>query len=231
MKFRAVIFDLFGTIVDGFTSSARYQEEFATALAVPHDALMAHWRKLTDKRTLGEFQSIEESIEHVCSQMNVAVSAEQIHRAVNTRLRLTRHALTPRADAISTFASLKAGGLKMGLLSNCSIEIPIVWPQTELAEWFDAAVFSSREQTKKPAPEIYRIACERLRVTAEECLYVADGENFELAAAREVGMHPVLIGTSESGGEIRREALEWRGQRIDSLGQLLQLDGIKDRTP
>jgi putative hydrolase of the HAD superfamily len=220
---RAVIFDLFGTIVDGFASTVRFQDEFATALCVPRDTLAAHWRQLTDSRTLGEFQTIEESIEHVCKLMGATVSVEQIDKAVDCRLRLTRNALTPRPDAISTFQSLKAGGLKIGLLSNCSIEIPIVWPETKLANWFDAAVFSSRERIKKPAPEMYRLACARLGVAAEECVYVADGENFELTAAKEIGMYPVLIRTTESHSESRREAQEWQGATISALPELLPM--------
>lgn len=222
MKYQAVIFDLFGTIVDGFAGSAtRYQERFAAALDVPHDQLAQHWRQLTDRRTLGEFQTVEESIAHVCALIGATVTAEQMMNAVGVRMELTRSALTPRADAIATFQQLKQAGLKIGLLSNCSIEIPIVWPETEFAEWFDAAVFSSIERIKKPAPKIYHLASNRLGVEPEDCIYVADGENYELAAARQVGMHPVLIKSDESVSDIRREAREWQGDAVSSLPALL----------
>lgn len=222
MNTQAVIFDLFGTIVDGFAaSSAGYQEQFAAALGIPHDELAQAWRQLTDRRTLGEFQTVEASIEHVCVLIGRTVTAEQMIKAVEIRLQLTRSALTPKADAIATFQQLKANGLKIGLLSNCSIEIPIVWPETEFAEWFDATVFSAHERIKKPAAEIYHRACERLAVKAENCLYVADGENFELAAAAQVGMDPVLIKASESYSEVRREAREWRGVTVNTLPEVL----------
>lgn len=221
MKVNAVIFDLFGTIVDGFAaSSVNYQEQFAAALGVPNDELSQHWRQLTDRRTLGEFQTVEASIEYVCSLIGASVSAEQMTAAVDIRLTLTRHALMPKPDALATFESLKASGFKIGLLSNCSIEIPIVWPETEFAQWFDATTFSSRERIKKPAEEIYHRACERLGVAPEDCIYVADGENYELAAAAQVGMQPVLIKTSESHSEVRREAREWQGTTISSLAEI-----------
>jgi len=222
MKLQAVIFDLFGTIVDGFAaSSAGYQEQFAAALGAPHDELSQHWRQLTDRRTLGEFQTVEASIDHVCHLIGVSVSPEQMTAAVNIRLTLTRHALTPRPDALATFAQLRAAGCKIGLLSNCSIEIPMVWPETEFAKWFDATVFSSRERIKKPAAEIYHLVCDRLGVAPKDCLYVADGENYELAAAAQVGMQPVLIKTSESHSEVRREAREWQGAAIANLSEIL----------
>ncbi|MGH7888242.1 MAG: HAD family hydrolase [Candidatus Binatia bacterium] len=228
LRYQAIIFDLFGTIVDGFAASAAgYQEEFSSALSVPHEPLMQHWRQLTDRRTLGEFQTVEDSIEHVCDLMGATVTAEQMMKAVETRLNLTRHALSPRPDVIATLAQLRSDGFKIGLLSNCSIEIPIVWQETEFAEWFDCTIFSSRERIKKPAREIYHLACERLGVAPEECLYVADGENFELTAAAQIGMHPVLIKTSDSHSEVRREAQEWRGVAISMLSEVLQCVGVE----
>ena len=222
MKITAVIFDLFGTIVDGFAaSSAGYQEQFAAALGVPLVELSRHWRQLTDRRTLGEFQTVEASIQHLCGLLGTSVSPKQMMEAVAIRLRLTRHALTPKPDAIATVGRLRANGFKLGLLSNCSIEIPIVWPETEFAELFHAAVFSSQERIKKPAPKIYHLACERLGVEPKDCLYVADGENYELSAAAQIGMQPVLIKISESHSEVRREAREWQGTTIASLSEIL----------
>ncbi len=230
MQISAVIFDLFGTIVDGFAaSSAGYQEQFAAALGVPHDELSQHWRQLTDRRTLGEFQTVEKSIEHICGLLGARVTAEQMKQAVEIRLRLTRHALTPKPDAVATLAQLRSDDFKIGLLSNCSIEIPIVWPETEFAELFHSIVFSSRERIKKPAPQIYHLACERLGVKPEECLYIADGENYELTAAAQVGMQPVLIKTAESHSEIRREAREWQGKSISTLSEVSGIIGIERR--
>jgi len=226
MKFNTVIFDLFGTIVDGFAASAAaYQEQFADALGVPHDALSQHWRQLTDRRTLGDFQTVEESIEHLCGILDASITAKQLMEAVEIRLQLTRRALTPRADAFTTLTQLRNNGFKIGLLSNCSIEIPIVWPETEFAELFDSAVFSSRERIKKPARQIYQLACERLGAAPEDCLYVADGENHELKAAAEFGMTPILIrpNSHQPQGESRQEAREWQGVTILSLSEVLGL--------
>lgn len=224
MKPQAIIFDLFGTIVDGFAaSSAGYQEKFTAALGVPHEPFTQLWRQITDRRTMGEFQTVEASIEYVCNIIGATVTAEQMMKAVEIRLHLTRHALIPVTDAVSTIAQLRSAGYKIGLLSNCSVEIPMVWPETAFAPLFDSAVFSSRERIKKPAPEIYHLACQRLGVAPEECLYVADGENYELTAAAQVGMHPVLIKTSEPHREVRREASEWQGDTISSLPEVLEI--------
>ena len=87
MKFQAVIFDLFGTIVDDFAaaSAGSNHAEFPAALGLPYDPFMQHWRQLTDRRSLGEFQTVEASIEHVCAVIGASVTAEQMDRAVETR--------------------------------------------------------------------------------------------------------------------------------------------------
>jgi len=229
MKFNAVIFDLFGTLVDDFVSSVgQMNAELAAALAVPIEPFMQLWRQTSDMRTIGAFQTVEESIEYVCGVMGVQVTADQMTKAVEIRLRHTRRALEPRPNAVATLARLKSQGYKLGLLSNCSIEIPILWEETVFANLIDHPIFSSRERVKKPDPGIYHLACERLGVEPGDCLYVADGENHELKAAAEVGMHPVLIRTSsrETGGEVLREAREWQGDTVSSLPEVLRLIGI-----
>ena len=226
MKFIAVIFDLFGTLVDDFGSSAgQMNQELAAALGVPYEPFMQLWSQTLQMRAIGAFQTVEASIEHVCRAMEMQVGAEQIKKAVEIRLQYTRQALKPRPDAEATLAQLKHQGHKLGLLSNCSIEIPILWRETVFANFIDTPIFSSRARLKKPDPRIYHLACERVGTMPDSCLYIADGEDYELAAAAKVGLHPVLIRTpsQKNDGRLHQEAREWQGTMIASLPDVLQL--------
>jgi len=226
MIYSAVIFDLFGTLVDDFASSVGpMHAELAAALAVPYEAFMQLWRQTAEMRTIGAFQTVEASVEHVCGVMGVRVGAEQMTKAVEIRLRHTRRALEPRPDAVATLARLKDQDYKVGLLSNCSVEIPILWPETTFADLVESPIFSSRERLKKPDPRIYHLACERLGVMPEACLYIADGEDDELTGAAKVGLHPVLLRTSsqETRRELHQETREWLGDTVASLAEVLQL--------
>jgi putative hydrolase of the HAD superfamily len=108
--------------------------------------------------------------------------------------------------------------MKLGLISNCSIEIPVLWQETAFAHWIDTPIFSSVARLKKPDPRIFDLACERLGMPAGSCLYVADGEDYELSAAAKVGLQPVLVRSSrEPHHERRQEAQEWQGDAIFSL--------------
>jgi putative hydrolase of the HAD superfamily len=229
MNYNAVIFDLFGTLVGDFVSSAgQMNAELAASLEVPYEPFMRLWRETTEMRTIGAFQTVQASIEYVCNAMGVQITAEQLSKAVEIRLRHTRRALDPKPNAVATLARLKDQGYKLGLLSNCSIEIPILWLDTEFADSIESPIFSCRVRLKKPDPRIYHLACERRGVEPRDCLYVADGENYELTAAAKVGMHPVLIRTSsqETRGDVLREAREWQGDTVSSLPEVLRLIGV-----
>jgi putative hydrolase of the HAD superfamily len=231
VNFEAIIFDLFGTLVDDFaTSVGQTYTELAKALQVPIEQFMPVWRETTKMRSDGTFQTVEAGIEHVCGIMGLRVGAEETTKAVEIRLEQARRALEPRPNAVATLARLKDEGYKIGLLSNCSVEIPIVWPETLFADLIDTAVFSCRARLMKPDPRIYQLACERLGVMPERCLYIADGENHELAGAAKVGLHSVLIRNSsrDNGSELLREAREWQGTAISSLPEAITLQGIED---
>jgi putative hydrolase of the HAD superfamily len=226
MGYRAVIFDLFGTLVDDFASSVgQMHAELAAALAVPYEAFMQLWRQTSEMRTIGAFQTVEASIEYVCGVMGVQVGAEQMTKAVEIRLQHTRRALEPRPDGVATLARLKDQDYKVGLLSNCSVEIPILWQETVFANLVATPIFSCRERLKKPDPRIYHLACERLGVMPEHCVYVADGEDHELTGAAKVGLHPVLLRTSsqETRPELHQETREWQGATIAGLAEVLHL--------
>jgi putative hydrolase of the HAD superfamily len=229
MKLNAVIFDLFGTLVDDFASSiGSTNPNLAMALEVPSEPFAQIWRQTTEMRVNGTFQTVEASLEHVCDAIGVRVSPQKMKKAVEMRLQQIRRALKPKPDAIATLTQLRGSGYKIGLLSNCSIEIPILWPETPLAALFDSAIFSSRERLKKPDPRIYSLACDRLGVRPENCLYIADGENYELATAAQVGLHPVLIRNhlSKHRPKLFREAEEWKGDSISVLSEVLLFVGV-----
>jgi putative hydrolase of the HAD superfamily len=176
-------------------------------------------------RIVGAFQTVEANIEYVLNAMNEAARLEQIQKAVEIRMRSIGQVLEPKPDAISTLAELKSQGFKLGLISNASIEIPMLWTETAFADLIDEPIFSSRVGMKKPDLRIYQIACERLSVSPEACLYIGDGEDHELNGAAKVGLHPVLIrpSSTQSMNKLHEEAREWQGATITGLPEVLQM--------
>jgi putative hydrolase of the HAD superfamily len=226
MSLTNVIFDLFGTLVDDFMSSGgEMLPEMAAALELRYEQFTPLWNQTAETRIIGTFDTVEANIDYVCRAMNVSPGAEQIRKAVEIRMKYVKQALRPRADALETLSQLKHDAYKIGLLSNCSIEIPMLWEETAFANLINAPTFSCRARLKKPDIRIYNLACERLGVAPDSCLYIAAGEDHELAAAAKVGLHPVLIRppSQKTHSESHQEANEWQGATIARLPEVLQL--------
>ena len=229
MKFEAVIFDLFGTLIDDFGSSVgEMHAEMAAALSVPYEQFIPSWNQTTEMRIIGAFGTVEANIEYVLDAMNLRARSEQIRKAVEIRMKYIEQALQPKPNVIDTLRQLKNHGYKIGLLSNCSIEIPILWQETAFAHVIDVPTFSSVARLRKPDIRIYRLACGGLGVMPESCLYIADGEDHELAAAAKVGLHPVLIRThsQEPARGSHQEAKEWQEDTISTLPEVLRIVGV-----
>ena len=83
-------------------------------------------------------------------------------------------------------------------------------------------VLSCTVGLRKPDPRIYRLACERLDVRSDECLFVGDGANDELAGAERVGMRAVCVLPPGREEPLWPEAHGWE-PTIGSLGDVLRL--------
>jgi putative hydrolase of the HAD superfamily len=227
VKYKAVIFDLFGTLVDNFTIT-EYQQVLAAMSAIlkaPPDRFSQLWRDTFRLRTNGTHRTHQESIRHICRELGVPVTEEQVEEAADIRLNYTIITLKPRPEAIPVIKKLKSKGYKVGLISDCSPETPTAWSKTRFDGLFDVTVFSCVAGMKKPDQRIYQIATDNLRVKPEECLYIGDGSSQELTGAKRAGMTPVLIRVPNEPADthfIEREE-NWDGQVISSLKEVLEL--------
>jgi len=96
--------------------------------------------------------------------------------------------------SVALLDALRERGLKTGLVSN-AMDPPWILlrdlEEQELAERLDAIVFSSEVGVRKPRPEIFRAALERLGVPAEHALFVGDRLYADVRGARDIGMRTV----------------------------------------
>ena len=229
MKYKAVIFDLFGTLVDCY-KVVDYDDtllRIAAILNVPYLEFRRVWDDTAPERNTGVFVTTNSSISAICKIMDVQVDDDVIERAANIRREFVTRTLSPRNDTLNTLAQLKEKGIMIGLISNCSPDTPETWDKTPFITLFDTTVFSSSAGLKKPDPRIYQLAAEKLYVNPEDCLYIGDGSSNELTGAAAVGMHPVLIIDSEEDQagthRVDFEGAEWEGPVISSLKEVLNI--------
>ena len=98
-------------------------------------------------------------------------------------------------DAMLDAVAAARAGVRTGLVSNSWGEEG--YDRTRFDELFDALVISGEVGIRKPAPEIYALAAERLGRPPERCVFVDDLAG-NLKPARAIGMATVLHRDAET---------------------------------
>jgi putative hydrolase of the HAD superfamily len=155
----------------------------------------------------------------------VGVPADAMDDVCAIRFDFVRHCLVPRSGAVETLEELRARGYKLGLITVCTEDVELLWPESEFAGLFDAEVFSNSVGLSKPDPRIYLHCCAQLGVEPDEAVFVGDGANDELEGARRVGMQAILI--HRAGQDpVWPDVRGWDGPRVTSIPEVLEvLDG------
>lgn len=113
-----------------------------------------------------------------------------------------------RDEMVDFCISIRARGLATGLLTNNAREFEELWkPLIPLDELFDDVVDSSEVGMRKPAPQIYQLALERLGVNASQAVFVDDAPG-NVAGAEAVGIASVLIGHERADVPVAIAAIE-----------------------
>lgn len=226
MKYQAVIFDLFGTLIDnyGVVEYSSALRETSSILKIQHTDFQRLWDETREKRTTGGFKTLEENLEYICRELNVPAKKFDINLAKMVRWDYMSLALAPRQYAIETLSQLKADGYKVGLISNCSMEVPVIWPVTSFAPFFEVTLFSSVTGMAKPDPRIFQLAAEKLGVATKDCLYV-DDDPTNLNAAAGAGMGAVLIKNAEETEHPYepKPKIDWPGTVVALLPEVLDI--------
>lgn len=233
MQFDAVIFDLFGTLID-YQQDEYYRKchaQMAEILGVPFDEFRGAWLSIGKERNIGAAgDGIHDDTRYLCERLGIRASEEAVERVTQIRLDKCRQHLPPRDGAMEIVDYLHKQGLKVGLQSDCARELVHLWEIAPLSKVMDATVMSCVERMVKPDQRMFRLMSERLGVEPERCLYVGDGGGWELNGAIEAGMHPVLIRVPGDPwpDTYRPNALEWKGPRVTHLSELVPIIASKD---
>lgn len=187
---KAVVFDMFETLVTLFEGRTYFGEDIAADVGADLTAFRKEWHSVEKDRSTGKY-TIEEGLKIVLERLGI-YSEEKVKNAAYKR----REALTDTFSAIpdesiQLLKKLKANGIKIGLITNTFSDERDFIRESPLFPYFDVALISYEQGICKPEQEMFGRMTEQLGVAAEECLYVGDGGSNELYAAREAGMHPV----------------------------------------
>ena len=227
---RAVLFDLYGTLVSPGAASARVAvvRAMAAEMDADPDAYVAAIRDSFDERARGRLGGLEETLLVLATRVGAAPKPAAVSRAAALRLSFARRLLDAPCATLGVLGSLRLAGLRVGLISDCTIETPTAWPSSSLSRLIDATAFSCLLGVRKPEPAIYLHAVERLSVAAPACVFVGDGGSRELTGAQALGMRAIrLLRPGEEEADRYDHDVAFTGEAIAGLGDLLPLLGIQ----
>lgn len=146
---------------------------------------------MEEERYCGKI-SFADSIRYVCGrcgrQIADSVLAEIIDKRESTKSQCFEY-VDP--EVYQLLEQLKAMGMRLAIVSNCSSEEVKVIRQSRIYGCFDQVILSYETGLQKPDIHIYKKAADLLGVASSECIFVGDGGSNELEGARLAGMKAV----------------------------------------
>jgi putative hydrolase of the HAD superfamily len=220
----AVIFDFFGTLSPSTPTSV--WDDHAARSAAPLGIPVPAWRAVLDasfpERATGSLGDLTATFRTLARRAGADPGDQALAAACAARAATQRELFELRADAVSTLAELRARGLRLGVLSDCTTELAETWTQLPLAGLVDARVLSCEEGRRKPDPELFRLIAGRLGVAPRDCLYVGDGGGGELTGASRCGMRAFMLrGADWADNDAHAREDNWAGPVLLSLTDVL----------
>jgi 2-haloacid dehalogenase len=95
----------------------------------------------------------------------------------------------PIDGTVELLERLKAAGKRLYALSNWSAEtFPLAQQRFDFLKLFDQIIISGEVGLIKPDPRIFELLLERIRLPAQECIFIDDSAA-NIEAARQMGFH------------------------------------------
>ena len=219
----AVVFDFYGTLTP--VSPADLWTEHISRLAAAFGVAPQDLARVLDEtypeRFVGALGDARQTLRALAGRLGVQVSDQRLDEAARLRQEIQESGFRLRPETLPVIGQLRERGLRTGLVSDCTSELPDAWPRLPVSALIDAPVFSCVEGMRKPDPRLFRTVAARLGADPAACLYVGDGGGRELTGSAAVGMRAVLLaGPDWHSNRVYDREKGWDGLRIGSLTEL-----------
>jgi putative hydrolase of the HAD superfamily len=228
MPFAAVVFDFYGTLTP--ITPEDVWKDLTARTAEPLGIDPEQWRRALDEsyveRSTGALGDLAATFRELARRLGAEPDDDAIAAACTVRRDGQREMLALRPDALDVLGKLRALGMRVGVLSDCTVELAESWAELPVAGLVDARVLSCEQGTKKPDPAMFLLVASQLQAEPRECLYVGDGGSRELTGASRCGMTAVMLRGDDWYHAIARgREDDWPGRAVPTLTAVLELVG------
>ena len=207
MRFRVVLFDLDGTLIDSagiILASMRHATREVLGHVIPDGDLMAAVGGPGLEAQMLDFGGRERLDELIA-----------VYRAHNEPLHAELELFPGMRDVLAT---LTERGCRLGVVSaKRRRTVELAFAATGVGEMFDVVVGGDASPNQKPAPDLLLLALAELGSSTEEAVYVGDSP-FDVTAAKSGGLAAIAVSW---GGIHDRSALAHADLIVDSPEELL----------
>ena len=230
MKIKAVLFDLYGTLV-GFEPSrfviqsqvVKKYDLFLTEAGVSKgyflaDKFMAEQNAVNPIRSM----SIVEKEEFFARYEQLVLSGDGLEvelslcKKIFKELQNIPYSMVLYEDVIPTLNSLRKLNLKLGLISNMDKAGSEILDEFNLSSYMDVCITSKEAKVEKPDSKIFNMALSKLDIDATNSIYIGDQILSDIEGAKNSKMLPILIDRESSH-------TDYQGQKISDLSKLIDL--------
>ena len=197
-EIKALTFDVFGTVVDWYSSIVAEGEKFGNARGIDVDwaQFALKWRAgygpAMDKVRRGElpWQNIDALHRRILDSLLDAFEIADLSEAEKDYLNRVWHRLKPWPDVISGLERLRKRYI-VATLSNGNVALLTNMAKFAGLPW-DCILSAELTQHYKPDPEVYQTAANLLGLSPNEVMMVAAHPG-DLRAAQAVGFQTALV--------------------------------------
>jgi 2-haloacid dehalogenase len=213
---RALVFDVFGTVVDWRTSVAREVAEAARRIGVETDgfALADAWRgeytPAMQRVAAGElpWTVIDDLHRAALDALLPRFGLGALDEAGREHLNRAWHRLSPWPDSVAGLSRLKHRFV-IGTLSNGNVALLVAMAKHAALAW-DVTFSAETFRAYKPDPRTYDGAAAMLRLAPEQVMLVA-AHNNDLAAAKARGLATGFVRRATEYGPAQTKDLRAEG--------------------
>ena len=208
MKYRAVIFDLFETLITEWGHKKYTKNEMCSDFGIEREKFDLYWNEKHTERNTGKI-SFADSILYVCEKCGKPIDDTTLSLITDKRIKTKSSCFEyVNPDVFQLLNNLKTMGLRLAIISNCSPEEVTVIKQSQIYPYFDQVVLSYEMGMQKPDSRIYEETASLLGAAPSECIFVGDGGSNELEGAKLTGMKPIQAKWYTNQHPHKRESME-----------------------